>query len=94
MPSVELVENILSDPTLRRGDVIEFPDGIWRDAVVAPNDALAAAHQRAAVRADEARLVAARQSFTVEAYAPQRAIGHPNANEHQYPAVLGETGAA
>jgi hypothetical protein len=27
MPSVELVENILSDPTLRRGDVIEFPDG-------------------------------------------------------------------
>jgi hypothetical protein len=27
LPSIELVENILSDPTLRRGDVIEFPDG-------------------------------------------------------------------
>jgi hypothetical protein len=27
MPNAELVEIILSDPTLRRGDVIEFPDG-------------------------------------------------------------------
>jgi hypothetical protein len=27
VPNPELVESILSDPTLRRGDVVEFPDG-------------------------------------------------------------------
>ena len=27
MPNAALVENILSDPTLRRGDLVEFPDG-------------------------------------------------------------------
>jgi hypothetical protein len=27
VPDAELVESILTDPTLRRGDVVEFPDG-------------------------------------------------------------------